>query len=330
MVIDVDTFLTTVYATVDDFCQAHPSPIRPGPKPVMSDSEVLTIQLLKAWHGTSQRGALAWIAQSYHAWFPTLLTPGAFNCRARALTPTMAQLLFTLARKMEVWHDTFEIIDGLAIPLAEPQRGQKRKCFTEDEAGIGRGGVGKDWYYGVALVGCVSDSGILTGFVTAPAENNEHWLAHDLLSWRADPTAIPVAVELEANAKRHHRQITGPTGHHLSPTTAGEMVTGVYLADKGFRGAIWRETWETQCGATVITSAGPHRRDRRLFHRARRRIESVFSVLIGVLHIRHPQSRTEEGVITHLVATCTALNLGIYLNRSFNRPDLALGTLFRG
>lgn len=47
MDVDVDTFLTTVYVTVDDFCAAHPAPIRPGPKPVMSDSEVLTILLLK-------------------------------------------------------------------------------------------------------------------------------------------------------------------------------------------------------------------------------------------------------------------------------------------
>lgn len=330
MDIDVDTFLTSVYVTVDDFCQLHPPPIRPGPKPVMSDSEVLTIMLLKSWHGTSQRGALAWIGQSYRAWFPRLLTPGAFNCRVRALTGLMAQLFFDLNEKLEVWKDVFEIFDGISIDLARPQRGVRRKCFTDEEAGIGRGGVGKGWYYGVCFLGCVSDSGVLTGFVTAPAGNNEHWLAHDLLSWRADPTAVPAAVELEASAKRHSRQITGPTGHHLSPTTAGEAVTGVYLADQGFRGAIWEETWKTTCHATVITQAGSNRGDRRRFHRARRRIETVYNALTDTLHIRYPRSRTEQGVIAHLMATCTALNMGIYLNRLFGRDDLAIGTLFRG
>lgn len=330
MDIDVDTFLTTVYVTVDDFCAAHPDPIRPGPSYLMSDSEMLTILLLKSWHGTSERGALAWIAQNFHPWFPTLLTPGAFNCRARALAPKMAQLLFTLAEKLNVWEEAYEIIDGLPIPVANPSRGRLRKCFTEEEANVGRGGAGKGWYYGVCLLGCVTASGVMTGFVTSPAGNNEHWLANDLFSWRHDPTAVPVDVEITASARKHSRQITGSTGHHLSPTTAGIAVTDVYLMDQGFQGAVWRETWKTKCGATVMTQHDLARRERRRFHRARRCIETAFAVLTDVLHIKYPKARTEAGLITHVVTSCTALNLGIYLNRLFGRPDMALGTLFRG
>lgn len=330
MIIDADTFLTTVYVTVDDFCAAYPHRIHPGRHPIMSDSEVLTVLLLKPWHGTSERGVLAWIAQTYAAYFPTSLTPSAFNRRARALAPLMGELLLALAEKLAVWQEAYEIIDGLPIPVASTGRGRRRRCFTPVEADIGRGGVGKDWYYGVSLLGCVSASGVMTGFVTTPANCSERWAANALMSWRANPTAVPVEIELSAMARKHSRQVAGPRGHLLSPTTAGETVTGVYLADQGFKGASWQETWRTRCGATVITQDHVMAHDRHWFHDARQRIETVFATLTDVLHIKYPRARSEQGLIMHLVSVCTALNLGIYINRLYGRDDLRLGTLFRG
>jgi hypothetical protein len=49
-----------------------------------------------------------------------------------------------------------------------------------------------------------------------------------------------------------------------------------------------------------------------------------------VLHITFPRARTEAGLITRILCACTALNLGILIKRRSGRPDLALGTLFRG
>lgn len=330
MNIDADTFLTTVYVTVDEFCATHLPPIRRGPHPVMSDSEVLTLLVIKPWHGTSERGVLAWINQSYAAYFPRVLTPSAFNRRARSLAPLMDMLLFALAEKLSVWEEAYEIIDGLPIPVASTGRGRRRRCFTPEEANIGRGGVGKDWYYGVSLLGCVTASGVMTGFVTSPANSAERWSATALMSWRSNPMAVPMGIEATASARRHSRQITGPVGHQLSPMTAGEAVTGVYLADKGFSGAEWQHAWRTRYGATVVTPDQVEPHARHWFHDARQRIETVFATLTEVLHIKHPRSRTEEGLRTHLVSVCTALNLGIYINRMYARADLALGTLFRG
>lgn len=329
MDIDADTFLTTVYVTIDTFCAAHRPPVHSGPKPVMSDSEVLTMLLLKAWHGTSERGLLAWISQTYAAHFPHILTPSAFNRRARALAPLLAKLLHALAAQLAVWEEAYEILDGLPIPLASPPRGQHRRCFDQDEATIGRSSSGNAWYYGVSLLGCVTASGVMTGFVTTPANCGERWAATALLSWRADPTAVPVDVEVAARARHHSSQIVGPVGHQLSPATAGEQVTGVYLADRNFTGTLWHETWQTRCGATVITQDRVAPQDRHWFHDARQRIETVFAVLTTVLHIKYPRARSEQGLVTHLVSACAALNLGIYINRMYGRRDLQHGTLFR-
>ena len=52
MEIDLDTFLTTVYDITDLLYQrdyAPHKPARPGKKPELSDSEVLTLALLAQW-----------------------------------------------------------------------------------------------------------------------------------------------------------------------------------------------------------------------------------------------------------------------------------------
>jgi hypothetical protein len=54
--LDVDTFLTTLYVTVDDFCHSQPPKTRPGPKASLSESEVITLSIFARWSRfTSER-----------------------------------------------------------------------------------------------------------------------------------------------------------------------------------------------------------------------------------------------------------------------------------
>ncbi len=55
--LDVDTFLTTLYVTVDDFRQSHPlKEQRPGPDASLSPSEVVTLAIFARWSRfTSER-----------------------------------------------------------------------------------------------------------------------------------------------------------------------------------------------------------------------------------------------------------------------------------
>lgn len=56
--------------------------------------------------------------------------------------------------------------------------------------------------------------------------------------------------------------------------------------------------------------------------------------MIGELHetfdLAFPLAKTMWGVVTRVVAKCTAVNLGIWANRLLGRNDLALKTLFPG
>ena len=62
MPMDLDTFLVALYTIVDDWYQQHMAgakPVRPGPRPVVSDSEVLTLALCGQWGGRSERAFYA-------------------------------------------------------------------------------------------------------------------------------------------------------------------------------------------------------------------------------------------------------------------------------
>ena len=48
--LNVDTFLTTLYVIVDDFCQSHaPEKRRPGPQASLCGSEVITLAIFARW-----------------------------------------------------------------------------------------------------------------------------------------------------------------------------------------------------------------------------------------------------------------------------------------
>ena len=58
-------------------------------------------------------------------------------------------------------------------------------------------------------------------------------------------------------------------------------------------------------------------------------IESVNGVLTGVFHLGVPRTRSRWGLLVRTSAKVSAPNLGIRLNRHFERPDMAFATLFR-
>ena len=105
MELDLDTFLVTVYCTVDDLYREpfEPAkPARPGHKPAWSDSEVLTLMLLAQWHPRrSERAFGRYAVHHWRGYFPRLLSQSAFNWRARDLSGVLSQLGPALAAQVE-------------------------------------------------------------------------------------------------------------------------------------------------------------------------------------------------------------------------------------
>ena len=83
--IDVDTFLTTLYIMVDDFCKlALPPEPHPGPQAALSQSEVVPLALFAQWQGFgSERGFYRYAQRHLRAAFPALPTREQYNRQVR-------------------------------------------------------------------------------------------------------------------------------------------------------------------------------------------------------------------------------------------------------
>jgi hypothetical protein len=327
MELDLDTFLTAVYCVVDDLYRgefAPAKPRRPGHRAELSDSEVLALMAQAQWQPRrAERPFVAYAARHWRAYFPRLLSPSAFNRRARdlagvlcALGPRVAARLAALAGPA-----AYEALDGVPVPLMRRCRGSRHRLFA-DEAGIGRGGSDKEWYYGVELVAAVDPHGAITGFVLIPASTEERWGADALLRWRSDPEGPPPTAEDlapflgPAHRRRGHR--LGPTGPIGARPGAGAPADAPYLSDRGLRGDAWQRHWADHYGATVL--AGASRRMRGL----RQVVESAFNALTDTLGLKLPRARSSWGLLARVGAKVTAYNLALLLNHLFDRPTFSL------
>lgn len=334
MTLDLDTFLVALYTIVDDLYRQHwapQKPSRPGRRPELSDSEVLTLVLCAQWFGPSERAFIRYAANHWRAYFPLLLSQSAYNRRCRHLAGVLVQLVPQVTRELRAYTAAYQTFDTVPVPLMRRCRGQRHRLFGE-EAAIGRGGSDKDWYYGCKLLVAVTDSGVITGFLLAPASTEDRWVAESFLCWRQNPWATPCTPQDLPPSHRRGGSYVGPTGPIWPRQAVGEHSPAVYIGDDGFRGKWWREHWRQDYGATVIAPqayVGGTARECRQQHRRWRQIgEAVNQQLGRVFGLPFPGAHSKLGLLTRVAAKAAALNLGIWLNRWFGRPDLAFATLF--
>jgi hypothetical protein len=340
MHLDVDTVLVTVYCIVDDLYRQHHAPhrpARPGHRPALSDSEVLTLTLLAQWQAArSERAFLRAARRQWRAYFPRLLSQSAFNRRARALLGVLSHLGPLIGRQVAqalLPAPAYAVLDSAPVPLMRRCRGRRHRLFA-DEAGVGHGGSDRDAYYGVQLLTAISAAGLITGFVVGPAATETRWLAEALLRWRVAPAAPPpTAAELAPVLGRaHHRggQRRGPTGPLAPAAGAGAASAAPYVGDLGFQGRAWQDHWRTDYAAVVLTKAAyarlpaPDReRGEHWFCGLRQVVETVHGGLDGCLGLKFPRARTYGGLLTRLAAKVAAFNVGVALNLLHDRPRFA-------
>jgi hypothetical protein len=91
--LDVDTFLTTLYVMVDDFCHSQPPKRRPGPDASLCESEVLTLAIFARWSRfASERDFYRYATGHLTDAFPTLPERSQFNRLLRSHTELIVRL----------------------------------------------------------------------------------------------------------------------------------------------------------------------------------------------------------------------------------------------
>jgi hypothetical protein len=341
MQLNRDTFLVTVYAIVDDLYSRHCAPYKPvrrGHKPEVSDSEILTLTIVAQWYRSrSETDFLKYAREHWQAYFPRQLSQSAFNRRSRNLMGVLA-LLGPLVHQRVVetlgTAGSYRVIDGLPVPLMRLVRGNHRRLFGY-EAKVGLGESDKHFYYGVKLLGVISDLGTLTGWVSGPADCDERWLTEALLAWRQDPTAAPPTAEALApvlgpshKAQGRRRGPSGPLGPSRG---AGVREGGAWVADLGFWGDQWVAHWAEAYGVQMVTRAdyreqpAPDRKEAGAWlSHYRQIVETVFASLSETFGAKYPRAQTLWGIWTRLAAKVAAHNLAVLLNGLFERPTFAV------
>jgi len=114
----VDTFLTTLYVIVDDFCQSHPPKKRPGPQASLCESEIITLAIFARWRTcSSERDFYRYATGHLREAFPTLPDRSQFNRLLRSQANLIEEMALHLAQMIETPEGAYEALDSSAMPI---------------------------------------------------------------------------------------------------------------------------------------------------------------------------------------------------------------------
>lgn len=306
--LDVDTFLTTLYVVVDDFCQSHPPKRRPGPKASLSASEVVTLAIFARWSRFANERDFYRYASGplIRDAFPTLPERSQFNRLVRSHVGLIEALCMHLALIMPDARKSgaYEALDTSAMPVRDAKR--RGTGWLAGCADIGwSNSLG--WYEGFSLLIAVDPSGVITGFCFGAASTADQQMAETFFAVRARPN---------------------PRLGSVGPASSAP-----YVVDKGFEGADNHRRWFERYGAQLICP--PKRNARQVWPKRLRRwvagirqiVEGVYDKLFNAFGLWRERAHELSGLRARLAARVALHNFCIWLNEQLGRPRLAFADL---
>jgi Transposase DDE domain len=306
--LSVDTFLTTLYVMVDDFCHSHPPKRNPGPEASLSESEVITLAIFARWNRfASERDFYRFANANLRDAFPTLPNRSQFNRLMRSCVGLIEEVALHLAVTLEArsYISSYEALDTSAMPIRDVKR--RGKGWLAGYADIGwSNSLG--WYEGFCLLVAVNPVGAITGFGFASASTKDQPLAESFFALRA-----------RSNPRLQ---------------SVGSMALGPYVVDKGFEGEENHRRWLESYGVRIICPPKRNEHKRRWPKRLRRWaasirqiVETVYEKLHNTFGLRRERPHDMAGLRARLAARVALHNLCIWLNEQLGRPRLAFADL---
>ena len=300
--VDVDTFLTTLYVIVDDFCKRSlPPEPHPGPQAALSRSEVVTLAIFGQWQWFgSERGFYRSAQRHLRAAFPALPTREQFNRHVRQQYAALVACFLHLVQVLAAQRCPYEALDSSGIPTRDAKR--RGAGWLPGVAAMGWSNR-LGWYEGFHLLLAVNPIGVITGFGFGPASTKDQPLAETFFALRRHP--------------------------HPGLASAGAPACGPYVVDKGFEGQVNQVTWGRAYGAQVIcppkrNSRTPwSKRLRRWVAGVRQIVETVYEKLAHTFRLDRERPHELSGFQARLAAKITLHNFCIWLNAQLGRAPLA-------
>ena len=304
--VDVDTFLTTLYVMVDDFCKtALPPETHPGPEAALSRSETVTLAIFGQWQGFgSERGFYRSAQRHLRPAFPQLPTREQCNRQVRRQQATLVAFFLHLVHLLAAQHGLYEALDSSGLPTRDAKR--RGAGWLPGLADIGWSNR-LGWYEGFHLLLAVTPVGVITGFGFGPASTKDQPLADTFFALRRQP--------------------------HPGLASVGAPPRGPYVVDKGFEGQANQQAWWRSYGAQVIcppkrNSKTPWpKRLRRWLAGVRQIVETVYEKLHHTFRLDRERPHELSGFQARLAAKIALHNFCLWLNEQLGRPRLAFTDL---
>jgi hypothetical protein len=304
--VDIDTFLTTLYVMVDDFCKTvlPPEP-HPGPQAFLSRSEIVTLAIFGQWQGFgSERGFYRYAQRHLRAAFPQLPSREQCNRQMRQHHDALVAFVLHLVQCLAAQRCPYEALDSAGIPIRDAKR--RGAGWLPGLADIGWSNR-LGWYEGFHLLLAVNPVGVITGFGFGPASTKDQPLADTFFALRCQTSpALP---------------------------SVGAPAMGPYVVDKGFEGQANHMVWWQTYGAQVICP--PKRNSKTPWPKALRRwlagvrqiVETVYEKLFHTFRLDRERPHDLSGFRGRLTAKIALHNFCIWLNEQLGRPRLAVTDL---
>ena len=267
--------ITTWYSHVDDayqrVCAKLSRPVRKrGPKPTMSDSEVITVALIiETFFQGHEEVGYAFVCQYLGDLFRHLIDLDRFNTRRRRLIGLIEAIRRDLRNQIIDHGDRVRIVDSAPITLMTYTRGSRCKSVVGSEYfGVVTSKKGK--FFGLRLHATVTAEQLIDEWLLAPASATDAKVLDALV---LDCRDLSIIGDKAYNDAELEERLWRKRSIHLLP--------------------LRKDNQEAQWPAKI----------RRILGRVRHRVETVFSTLTTVFNVQRPRGRSLAGHVTR-IATC--------------------------
>ncbi len=178
---DLNTFIVAVFCLTDDRLKGRKLRQR-GPKPKLSDAEVLTIEIVGEYLGIdTDEGLYAYFRRHYQEWSPALpeVHRTTFTRQAANLRVAKRSLRKHLLGRIH-FDPEVSLIDSFPVPVCRFARAYRCRRLAEESA-FGYDEMTKQTFYGLRAHLRVCWPGVIVEADLAPANAHDLRLAEELL-----------------------------------------------------------------------------------------------------------------------------------------------------
>lgn len=290
--VSYEDLFTVVYVVVDEWYQREGWRLvrgRPGVKPGFTDSEVLTLAIVRELEGqTSERRWYRTTAANWRGLFPALPERSVLHKRTKSLWRLLDGCRCWLRDHLLDPADARRLIDGTPVPVCaasrvgRPDGTSAGRQWLERGAQVGRCAARHWWYFGFKLVLTVSLDLLPDQAVLVPAAADEREAALALLA---------------------------PGLVLIGDRTFGRHAAAAWAADLDAAGV-------------AVVAPPPHRHavgqdpaERAFLRQVRNRVETLIGLLKQEHGLEAHGARSWWGLETRVAGTLAAYTLGRYLLR---------------